>query len=65
MADAQTHHLWRLLVRGQLDHLPGHLVDGPNDLEHLVVGDEAVTVDVVELEGPCAGVSNLTSQRVT
>ena len=42
----------RILVFWKLDHLIGHLVDGADDLEHLVVGDGPIAVDVVELEGP-------------
>ena len=42
----------RVLVSRELDHLASHPVDGLDDLEHLVVGDGAVLVDVVELEGP-------------
>jgi len=44
-----------VFVGGELDHLTGHLVDGSDDLEHLVVGDEAVLVYVIELESPCGG----------
>ena len=36
----------------KMDHLIGHLIDGPDDLEHLVSGDLPVAVNVVELEGP-------------
>lgn len=45
--------LRRVLVGRQLDHLPGHVVNRLDDLEHFVVGDEAVVVDVVQLESPC------------
>lgn len=45
--------LGRVLVLGEGDHLARHLVDRAHNLEHLVVRDEAVLVDVVELEGPC------------
>ena len=41
-----------VLVLGQLDHLTGHLVDTPNDGQHLVVGNESILVDIVQLEGP-------------
>jgi hypothetical protein len=41
-----------VLVFGELDHLIGHLVNSPYDLEHLIVGDRPIAVDVVELEGP-------------
>ena len=44
-----------VFVSGEFDHLTGHLVDGSDDLEHLVVGDEAVLVYVIELECPCGG----------
>jgi len=42
----------RVFVSGELDHLTSHLVDGGDDLEHLVVGDEAVLVNVIQLECP-------------
>ena len=45
-----------VFICGELDHLTGHLVDGSDDLEHLVVGDEAVLVYVIELECPYGGV---------
>lgn len=45
--------LGRVLVRRELDHLARHVVDRLDDLEHLVVRDEAVVVDVVQLERPC------------
>jgi hypothetical protein len=41
-----------VLVFWKLDHLMGHLVDGPDDLEHLVVSDGPIAVDIVQLEGP-------------
>ena len=43
----------RVFVSGEIDHLTSHLVDGSDDLKHLVVGDEAVLVYVIELECPC------------
>jgi hypothetical protein len=43
-----------VLIRWELDHLPSHLIDGSYNLEHLLIGDKAVTVDVVELESPCS-----------
>lgn len=42
----------RILVLWELDHLIGHLVDGADDLEHLLIGDRPVAIDVVQLEGP-------------
>jgi hypothetical protein len=42
-----------VLIGRQLDHLTRHVVNRLNNLEHLVVGNEAVVVDVVELESPC------------
>lgn len=45
--------LGRVLVFWERDHLARHLVYAADDLEHLVVCDEAVLVDVVELERPC------------
>lgn len=40
-----------------------HLVDGLHDGQHLVVGDLAVAVDVVELEGPVQLVLHLAPRR--
>ena len=40
-----------------------HLVDGLDDLQHLVVADLAVAVDVVQLEGPVQLVFHLASRR--
>lgn len=45
-----------VFIGGEFDHLAGHLIYGRDDLEHLVVGDEAVLVYVIELECPCGGV---------
>jgi hypothetical protein len=42
----------RVLVFWKRDHMIGHLVDRPDDLEHLVGGDGPIAIDVVELEGP-------------
>jgi len=36
-----------------MDHLIGHPIDGSDNLEHLVVGDKAIAVYVVQLERPC------------
>jgi len=49
--------LGRVFVRRELDHLARHVVNGLDNLEHLVVRDEAVVVDVVQLEGPCWGMN--------
>lgn len=53
----------RVLVGGQLDHLPGHLVYGPHNLQHLVIGDETIPVNIVQLERPCAPLQSATRQR--
>jgi len=47
-----THLFRRILVLWQPDHLPSHLVDRPYDLQHLVVGDISILVDIVKLECP-------------
>ena len=47
-----SHLLGRVFVHGELNHLTGHLVYGLDDLEHLLIRDEAVSVDVVQLESP-------------
>lgn len=39
--------LWGILILWQFDHLACHLVNGLDDLQHLVVGDESILVDVV------------------
>lgn len=36
-----------------------HLVNGVDDVVHLVPGDEAVIVDVVKPEGPCNQASSV------
>jgi len=51
-ARSPTHLLGRILVLGKLDHLTGHLVNTPDDGQHLVVGDVPILVDVVQLESP-------------
>lgn len=51
-----------VLVLWQLNHAADHLVDGVHDLEHLVVGDVPVVVDVVELEGPDEFLVHLSSR---
>ena len=40
------------LVHWKLDRWTDHLVDGPDNLEHLIVGDGPVVVDIVHLEDP-------------
>jgi hypothetical protein len=57
--DAQTggrraYLLWCVLVPRELHHLPRHLVYRADDLEHLVIRDESIAVDIVQLERPCA-----------
>jgi hypothetical protein len=42
----------RVLIFWKRDRLIGHLVDRPDDLEHLVGGDGSIAVNVIELEGP-------------
>jgi hypothetical protein len=51
-ARSPTHLFGRILILGKLDHLTGHLVDTPDDGQHLVIGDVPILVDVVQLEGP-------------
>lgn len=41
-----------VLVDGGLCVPAHHLVDGVDDVQHLLLGDDAVAVDVVEREGP-------------
>ena len=41
-----------LLIWGQLDHRSDHLVDRIHNLQHLVVCDHVVVVDIVQLECP-------------
>ena len=43
---------WSILISGQPDHLAGHLVYRLDDLEHLIVRNGAILVDVIELERP-------------
>lgn len=47
-----TNLLWCVLIFGKIDHLIGHLVDRSDNLEHFVVGDKPVAVNVIELESP-------------
>ncbi len=42
-----THLLRCVFVHGELHHLTGHLVYRLDDLEHLLIGDVAVSVDVI------------------
>lgn len=48
----EAHLLGRVLVWREPDDLAGHLVDGLDDLEHLIIGDEAIAVDIIQLECP-------------
>ena len=41
-----------ILVLRKLDHFACHLVDGFDNLQHLIVRDGAVLVYIVELKGP-------------
>ena len=50
--NADAHLLWGIFVNGELHHLTGHLVYRLDDLEHLLIRDEAVSVDVIQLESP-------------
>lgn len=45
-----AHLFRRVFVFRQLHHLTRHLVNGSDDLQHLVFGYRAVRVDVVELQ---------------
>ncbi len=47
-----THLFRRILVLWQPHHLARHLVYRSHDLQHLIVGDEAVVIDVIQLERP-------------
>jgi hypothetical protein len=44
--------LCRVFVGGQLDHVSSHVVDRLNNLQHFVVRDQPIIVDVVQLESP-------------
>ena len=48
----KTHLLRGILVLGQSDHLSRHLVYRSHNLQHLIVGDIPVLVDIVQLERP-------------
>ena len=41
-----------VLILFKLDIMTEHLVDDPEKLEHLVVGDYPVVVDIVHLKDP-------------
>jgi len=41
-----------VLVRWELDHLSCHPVDGLDNLKHLIVGDGAIFINIVQLESP-------------
>ena len=47
-----SHLLWGVLVSGQFDHLASHFVYCLDNLQHLVIGDSAIAVNVVQLERP-------------
>ncbi len=42
-----------VLVLGQVEHVAHHAVDGVHDVHHLLLRDEAVVVQVVQVERPC------------
>lgn len=52
-----------VLVIWEPDHLSCHLVDGADYLQHLVVGDVTVLVDVVQLKRPCSLAQNYARQQ--
>lgn len=60
---AETDLFCGILVGGQLDHLSRHVIDRLDNLEHLVVRDQAVVVDVVQLERPCASFEYHTKRK--
>lgn len=43
----RTDLLWGVLVLWKFDHLPRHLVDRLDNLQHLVICDVSILVDIV------------------
>lgn len=49
---SNSHLFGSIFILWQLDHLSSHFINRSYNLEHFVVGDIAILIDVVQLERP-------------